>query len=108
MLARRRYRGSIKAEPDSSRWALQWLVNDRAAVKTGSSGREEPMTQPRAADDFAMIRARMKELRRERERAEAIEGELQSDPPARPARIEYWSQREVELRRDRSDELDRH
>ena len=29
------------------------------------------MTQPRAADDFAMIRARMKELRRERERAEA-------------------------------------
>ena len=34
------------------------------------------MTQPRAADDFAMIRARMKELRRERERAEAAE----SDP----------------------------
>ena len=45
------------------------------------------MTQPRAADDFAMIRARMKELRRERERAEAAESELQSDPPARPGRI---------------------
>jgi hypothetical protein len=42
------------------------------------------MTQPRAADDFAMIRARMKELRRERKRAEATESELQSDPPARP------------------------
>lgn len=65
------------------------------------------MTQPRVADDFAMIRARMKELRRERERAEATESELQSDPPARPARIGYWSQREVELRRDRSDELGR-
>jgi hypothetical protein len=38
------------------------------------------MTQPRAADDFAMIRARMKELRRERERAEAAESELHRDP----------------------------
>jgi hypothetical protein len=65
------------------------------------------MTQPRAADDFAMIRARMKELRRERERAEAAESELQSDPPARPGRIGYWSQREVELRRDRCDDLGR-
>jgi hypothetical protein len=65
------------------------------------------MTQPRVADDFAMIRARMKKLRRERERAEATESELQSDPSARPARIGYWSQREVELRRDRSDELGR-
>ena len=65
------------------------------------------MTQPRATDDFAMIRARMKELRRERERAEAIESELQSDPPARRARIGHWSQREVEMRQDRSDELGR-
>jgi hypothetical protein len=65
------------------------------------------MTQPRAADDFATIRARMKELRRERVRAEATESELQSDPRARPARIGYWSQREVELHRDRSDELGR-
>ena len=38
------------------------------------------MTQPRAADDFAMIRARMKELRRERERAEAAQSELHRDP----------------------------
>ena len=29
------------------------------------------MTRPRSADDFATIRARMVELRRERERAEA-------------------------------------
>jgi hypothetical protein len=39
------------------------------------------MTRPRAADDFATIRARMVELRRERERAEAAETELQGDPP---------------------------
>ena len=62
------------------------------------------MIQPRAADDFAKIRARMKELRRERERAEAAESELRSDPRAPPARIGYWSQREVELRRNRSDD----
>ena len=65
------------------------------------------MTQLRAADDFAMIRARMKELRRQRERAEGAESELQRDPPVRSARIGYWSQREVELRWDRSDDLGR-
>ena len=53
------------------------------------------MTRPRAADDFAAIRARMKELRYERERAEAAEIELQADPPKRPDRIGYWSQREI-------------
>jgi hypothetical protein len=63
------------------------------------------MIQPRAADDFAMIRARMKELRRERERAEAAESKLPTEPPARLARIGYWSQREVEMRRNRSDDL---
>jgi hypothetical protein len=31
------------------------------------------MAQPRAADDFAAIRARMEELKRERERAERHE-----------------------------------
>ena len=65
------------------------------------------MIQPRAADDFAMIRARMKELRRERERTEAAESELPSDPPARPARIGYWSLREAEMRLNRSDDLGR-
>ena len=46
------------------------------------------MTRPRAADDFAAIRARMKELRYERERAEAAEIELRGDPigGARPSR----------------------
>jgi hypothetical protein len=66
------------------------------------------MIQPRAADDFALIRARMKELRRVRERAEAAESQVSLDPPARPARIGYRSQREVELRRNRFDDLGRY
>jgi hypothetical protein len=51
------------------------------------------MIEPRAADDFAMIRARMKELRRERERAEAAESDLPSDPPTCRARIGYVAAR---------------
>ncbi len=35
--------------------------------------------QPRAADDFATIRARIEELRRERAREEAGQTEVQSD-----------------------------
>jgi hypothetical protein len=49
------------------------------------------MTQPRAADDFAAIRARMKELRYERERAEAAEIELRGDPPGGRGRTGRWS-----------------
>jgi len=53
------------------------------------------VNRPRAADDFAAIKARMKELRRERERAQAPESGLQSEPSARSSRIGYWSQREI-------------
>jgi hypothetical protein len=38
---------------------------------------------PRAADDFVTIRTRMKELRRERERAEAPKPRLTPEPPQR-------------------------
>jgi len=38
------------------------------------------VNRPRAADDFPTIRARLEELRREREVAQAAEGELKSDP----------------------------
>ena len=38
------------------------------------------MKRPRAADDFAAIRARMEELRREREGAETGEKATASDP----------------------------
>lgn len=53
------------------------------------------MNRPRAADDFANIRVRMEELRREREAAHATESEGPSDPATRPARNAYWSQREI-------------
>jgi hypothetical protein len=52
------------------------------------------MTRPRAADDFERIRARMEELRRERERTEAGQIDLRSDPPMRRQSI-YWP--EVQL-----------
>jgi len=48
------------------------------------------MTQPRAADDFAMIRARMKELRRERERAEAADSTQQRDAPTQRGGSIRW------------------
>jgi hypothetical protein len=48
------------------------------------------MGRPRAADDFATIRARMEEVRRDRERAEAGQTDLRSDPPKRPYRSIYW------------------
>ena len=51
------------------------------------------MTRPRAADDFATIRARLEEMRREREAMHATEGQL--DQLGRHARTPYWSQREI-------------
>jgi hypothetical protein len=44
----------------------------------------------RAADDFATIRARMEELRREREGAQATESDLQRDPLLHRARNLRW------------------
>ena len=46
------------------------------------------MTRPRAADDFTTIRARLEDLRRERERAHASESDLLSDPPVGRGRTE--------------------
>jgi hypothetical protein len=54
------------------------------------------MNPPRAADDFATIRARMEELRRDREAAHASESEL--DQSGRSARNAYGSQREIDRR----------
>ena len=92
----------------SPRWAetcLEKLTPLRSALeparrrsggrRTRSSEREEPMTRPRSADDFATIRARMVELRRERERAEAAERELQGDPPTHRARNVRWPPSEM-------------
>ena len=49
------------------------------------------MSRPRAADDFATIRARMEELRRERE-ADSADGEAR-ERPARPGRTESVAER---------------
>jgi hypothetical protein len=49
------------------------------------------VTRPRAADDLAAIRARMEELRREREEgAQTAEGELERDLAIRRARTVTW------------------
>ena len=53
------------------------------------------MNRPRFADDFATIRARMKELRREREQAEAAEGDLPCDRPMPRTRTDRRPSREV-------------
>jgi hypothetical protein len=49
------------------------------------------VNRPLAANDFAAIRARMEELRREREGVRASERDLQLDPLVRRGRIERWS-----------------
>ena len=54
------------------------------------------MTRPRAADDFTTIRARMEELRREREGAQADESGLHQDRPMHRARsLGHWPPAEI-------------
>jgi hypothetical protein len=57
------------------------------------------VNRPRAADDFATIRARIKELRREREGTKPGEKEAQQDaqrdPPARRGVAIRWPPSEV-------------
>jgi hypothetical protein len=53
--------------------------------------------RPRAADDFAAIRARMEELRREREGVEATNSDRQRDAPMPRRGSIRWSPSEVNL-----------
>jgi hypothetical protein len=53
------------------------------------------MNRPRAADDFATIRARMKELRLERELAQAPPSDLPPEQPHRYTRYGSGPQREI-------------
>jgi hypothetical protein len=53
------------------------------------------VTRPRAADDFKVIRARMEELRREREGAYTAESELERDLAIRRARSVRWPPSEI-------------
>ena len=58
----------------------------KATTKMGGAD----VNRPRAADDFATIRARMEELRREREGAKHSDKEAQRDPPMpRPYAIRW-------------------
>jgi len=59
------------------------------------------MNRPRAADDFAAIRTRLEELRREREAAQATESEVQPNPAMRSNRNADWWQREISAERER-------
>ena len=56
------------------------------------------MNGPRAADDFASIRARVEELRREREGAQAAESDLPQDPPMHRGRAVRWPPAELDAR----------
>jgi hypothetical protein len=53
------------------------------------------MAQTRAAHDFATIRARMEELRRERERGQAAKGDLEREAPMHRARMLHWPPVEI-------------
>jgi len=57
-------------------------ADDFATIKARM---EELRHRRRAADDYTTIRARMEELRRERDRGQASEGELRSNPLGAPS-----------------------
>jgi hypothetical protein len=67
----------------------------RGAKKSTKPMGGDAMNRPRAADDFATIRARLEELRREREAAQAPARNLPPEPPQRYTRYAYGSQREI-------------
>jgi hypothetical protein len=60
------------------------------------------VTRPRAADDFATIRARLKDLRRERERPDAAGNDLLSDPAAGRGRTDSRTRGEISAMPGRS------
>ena len=60
------------------------------AIKLNESHWGGNVSRPRTADDFAAIRARMEELRRERVEVEATKADTRSDPPMRARRSVHW------------------
>ena len=60
------------------------------------------MAQTRAADDFATIRARLDELRREREEAQAAESELHRDTQPYRGQDVRWTASEIDARPGRA------
>jgi hypothetical protein len=53
------------------------------------------VTRPRAADDFATIRARIEELRRERDAAQVVEADVQREPRTYRGGDVHWSSGEA-------------
>src|SRR5690242_15768551 len=70
-------------------------IRPRSSYTLDGRSRREPTPRPRAADDFATIRARMEELRREREGAQAADGDLEGKPPTQGARAVRWPASEI-------------
>jgi hypothetical protein len=65
------------------------------------------MNRPRTADDFATIRARMEELRRERKAAQVPTSERPRNRPHAPPNMEMGLSDRSAPRRDGSDNLPR-
>jgi hypothetical protein len=79
-------------------------INHTATAPLAAIGQESRRTfkmggnavnRPRAADDFATIRNRLEELRREREEAQGVENEFQRDPPTHGVLTGRWPPSEI-------------
>ena len=82
--------------PDSA----ESMLDDAPATKLDPSRWRWNVTRPRAADDFATIRARMEELRLERERAEGAEKPIATEQI--PVRVNRIGQVAIAVGRSRS------
>ena len=93
--------GSLDSGPDSRfgvltiRMAANRLPEVDPSPGTTTNMRGSAVKRPRAADDFATIRARLEELRREREEAHATESELHQDPATNRSRSVRFGLAEV-------------
>jgi hypothetical protein len=72
------------SEPLAASPVMRHVVHNPTRRSRAEVGPSAACPKPRAAGDFATIRARMEELRRERERGEAGQTEVRADPPMRP------------------------
>jgi len=75
--------------------ALCRPVGYTAPPTRDQADRGDAVNRPRAADDFATIRARMEDLRREQEPAQAPPRNVPRDPPQPSTRYGYGSQQGI-------------
>jgi hypothetical protein len=109
--ASRRPRARSRRRQITSHYWLGWACSEKLTILRStlrpvggrSSGRQNDtkrkggnaVNRPRAADDFATIRARMEELRREREGAEHGDEDAQQDLPMPRSGAIRWPPSEV-------------